>query len=103
MSTANLSRAMGAAVLWANASPSAETRLRRLAILSWKMGYDNDRFPTLAKLAASLGMSRQAAHQAVDDMQAFCLARVADPVDARDKVEGTHRNQDSDSDYEHLD
>lgn len=99
MSTPDLSRAMGAAVLWANASPSAATRLRRLAILSWRMGFDQDRFPTLAALARSLGMSRQAAHQAVDDMQAFCLARVAPPVDARGLGENHDHEPDSENEY----
>jgi len=72
------------AVQWANISSNPQTRLRRFAILMWVSGRDRDRFPSLASLAASLGMSRQAAHQAVDDMKAFCLARVPDPVDEAD-------------------
>jgi len=48
------------AVLWANTANNPQTRLRRLAILAWLSGNDRDRFPTMAALAASLGMSRQA-------------------------------------------
>ena len=69
------------AVLWANTANNPQTRLRRLAILAWLSGNDRDRFPTLAALAASLGMSRQAAHKQVDDLKAFCAVRAPESVD----------------------
>lgn len=78
----NSARHLVAAVLWANASSSPQTRLRRLEILAWLSGRDRDRFPTLTALADHLGVSRQAAHRAVDDLKAFVLADVDDPVDA---------------------
>ena len=69
------------AVLWANTANNPQTRLRRLAILSWLSGNDRDRFPTQAALAASLGMTRQAAHKQVDDLKAFCAVRAPKSVD----------------------
>lgn len=56
-------------LLWCHCGRTGQTRIHRLAILTWLLGYDRDTLPTAAALARSLNVSAQAVNAQIDDLK----------------------------------